>query len=114
MAKVVKNKVTTERFLEVNVQAKNEGKGIKWIAQTLGLTEAYVAQRRTNLRTRGVALPELNRGGSGNKMNVDAAREQLAKLTGQSVDEVKAEGDKLIAEAAARKAEREAAATPAQ
>lgn len=109
-----KNRVSREKFIEVNVQAHKEQKGIAWIAQTLGLTEAYVAQRRTSLRTQGVPLPELNRGGSANRMDVNAAREFLAKLTGQDVATVATEGDKLVAEAAKRAAERAAESTPAQ
>lgn len=108
MAEKVRNRVSREKFIEVNVQAHKEGKPIAWIAEQLGLTPAYVAQRRTSLRTAGVALPELSRGGSANRMNVGEAQALLAKLTGQSVEEVKAEGEKLVAAAAERKAEREA------
>lgn len=106
-----KNRVSVEKFIEVNHEAHKDGKGIKFIAEKLGLSEAYVAQRRTTLRSKGVALPELNRGGSANKMDVGAAQALLAKLTGQTVETVKAEGDKLIAAVAERAVERAAAAT---
>jgi hypothetical protein len=111
---VVRNRVTREKFVEVNAQASKEGHGIKWIAAQLGLSEAYVAQRRTNLRSQGVALPELSRGGTGNsKLNTDALNASIAAALGKTAEEVAADGQELVKAAAARKAEREAADAPA-
>ncbi len=104
------NRVSREDFMTVNVQAANEGKGIKFIAEKLGLTPAYVAQKRTSLRKIGIALPELNRGGSANKIDVGAAQALLAKLTGKDETVVKTEGEALVKAAAERAAERAAAA----
>jgi hypothetical protein len=109
-----KNRVTRERFIEVNVQAQKDGKGIKWIAGELGLSEAYVAQRRTNLRTQGVPLPELSRGGGGAKVNLAETQALIAKLTGKSVEDLQKEGEELVKAAAERKAERDAAETKAE
>lgn len=104
-----RKRVPREKFIEVNVTAHKEGHGIKWIAGQLGLSTAYVAQRRTALRSQGVALPELSRGG-GAKIDLEATNKLIAQLTGKSDDELAKESQALIAAAAERKAEAEASA----
>lgn len=109
-----RTRVPREKFIEVNVKASNEGRGIKWIASELGLSEAYVAQKRTNLRSQGVGLPELSRGGGASKVDASAANALIAQLTGKPAEEIAKEGEALVKAAAERKAERATSETKAE
>ncbi len=101
-----KPEVTLEQFVKVNVTLAKEGKGIKEIAEALGMERDYVSQRRTQLRNKGIPLPTLNKGGGGrNRIDVDSAQALIAQLTGQDLKEVKKQGQDLVAAAKDRETE---------
>jgi len=95
--------VSLEKFVTVNVKMQQEGKGVKEIADALGLKREYVAQRRTQLRNQGIALPKLSKGGGGRtRLDIAGAQALLASLTGQNIDEVKKAGAELVEAASKR------------
>jgi hypothetical protein len=104
-----KGNVTVDRFIEVNVQAHKEGKGIPWIAETLGMKETIVQARRTELRGKGIPLPQLKKGKAGTGtgglggISLEEAQKFLAKAMGKDIKEVAKEGKELIAAAEQRK-----------
>ncbi len=96
--------VDNPTFVRINTEAARQGKGIKWISEQLGLSEGYINQKRTALRNAGVALPNLTRGTAANKLDLKALNEIVAKETDMSLEEIQAMSDKLVKEAADRRA----------
>lgn len=93
--------VSNEEFIKVNVEAFKEGKGIKYIASKLNLSEQYVTQRRSTLRNKGIALPDLTRGGA-QPFNKDELNKIIAEQTGTPLEEVQKASEQLLKEAAER------------
>ncbi len=89
---VMKN-VSNEVFVKACLSSKN----IQEVALATGLKISTVSQRRSKLRSMGLALPEYSRGGNrvANATDLEAISKLIAESTGKSVDDVKAEGEAL-------------------
>jgi biotin operon repressor len=101
--------VSQDKFL-TEVYAKDEqGNFIHTSAQTiadkLGMNKPTVTSRMSKLRSEGYDIREFKRGG-GVRINHDASLKLLAELSGRTLEEVKAAGEKRKADAAKRKAEK--------
>lgn len=94
-------------FIPAWEAAVKTGKGAKECAEKTGLSVNSVLARASKMRSAGVALSNLPRGNRSNASSREKALEILASLKGTTVEVTKAEGDKLIAKAAERKANKE-------
>lgn len=102
--------VSRERFITEWEAAAKAGLGASTVAEKLGLKVDTVLTKASTFRTKhGIPLSNLPKGG-GAKVDPQAAMELLAKLRGQSVDEVKAQGAKMVAQAEERAAAKASAA----
>jgi hypothetical protein len=102
-----KERVEMPVFIEVWEKTAANGGNSHDVAKELGIKHTSVLARASKYRSIGIPLSNFNRGG-GAKIDTSAMLALLATLKGQSVDEVKAEGQVLVAKAAERKAEAEA------
>lgn len=54
-------KVKSEQFVRVWIEAVDNNESLTWIANTLGISGQRVSQLAANLRSNGVALPNIRR-----------------------------------------------------
>lgn len=94
-------------FIPAWKAAVESGGGAKECAKNIGLTVNSVLARASKMRSAGVRLPNLPRGNRVNASSRAKALKILAGLNGTTVEFEKSEGDKLIAKAAERKANKE-------
>jgi hypothetical protein len=85
--------VSNEQFVQKCVEASQQGKGNKWIADQLGMKPATATQRRAMLKAKGVKFPESSR--SGNKVDADSLNTIIANMTNTPLKDVKAAGESL-------------------
>jgi hypothetical protein len=96
-------RVSNEEFVAACVEASMNSKGIKYIADKLGLSEGYVTQRRSTLKGKGVALPELQRGGGGGGSAIDREflNKKIAEMTNTPIKDIESSSQMLLKQAAA-------------
>lgn len=115
MAKLKKNgqpraaTVPMAKFIEIHQNAATKADAVR----ESGLEPGSYDQRLMNYRAKGIALKQFPRGG-GATLDVEAANALVAQFSGQSIDEVKAAGErqvKAVAERAAKRAAEKATET---
>ncbi len=95
-------------FVKLCVQIHKNGGGMKELETATQLKRATLIQKRSALRAEGYPIPEFRKGraeGSGSKGVTEAELQEIASLTGQTLEEVRAASEatkKAVAEHAAR------------
>jgi len=89
------------------IDGVNAGKRAAEIAKALGLKKESLTQRVSSLRSDGVPLPELPRGG-GRKRDIEGLQKLLADKIKVPLKDIKAKGQALV-DAAKKRAEERAA-----
>lgn len=80
--------IEMENFITIWIDAYKNGRNQSDIARQLNVTPAAVSTKAKKFRSMGIELPELSRSGS-TGVNVGAAKNLVAKLLGEVVDESK-------------------------
>ena len=101
-----KNRVSAEQFVRTWTECESPTQ----VSEKLGLKLTSVLARASKFRSSGIPLKNMRRVGGGAKLNVEKINAVLAEITGQTVEEIQASGNKLVAAVAERAAKRETAA----
>ena len=93
---VMSNEEKLRKFVQVCLEASQNGHSNTWISNKTGLTLKAVQQLRTRLRHEGVPLPTLARGPEQQPLNLDSLNKIIADTTGESLKVVRAKSQELV------------------
>lgn len=68
------------RFVEVNVEAAQNHFSTDWIAEQMGMSRSSVNAKRSELRTAGVVLPDLQKGRAAQEIDVASLNKVIDDL----------------------------------